>query len=86
MENALVTPDNAKTAMLVLSSLAAKAAVEASELALVAATHAASPDAEPRGDYHHRVAGVMQGAREAAERVTAYANAIQAIAREVFGP
>lgn len=78
----LVTKEDAVIAMRVLSTLAAGAAVRASEAALYAAQ--CSPEQEPRDQHHYRVAGSMEGARHDAERVTIFAAAVSAIAKEVF--
>lgn len=78
----LVSREDAVIAMRVLSTLAASAAVRASEAALYAAQ--CDPEREPRGEHHYRVAGNMEGARHGAERVTIFAAAVTAIAKEVF--
>jgi hypothetical protein len=82
VSESLVTKEDAVIAMRVLSALAAAAAVRASEAAIYAAQ--CDPQQEPRHEHHHRVAGNMMGARDAAERATTYAAAVTFIAREVF--
>lgn len=82
MSAPIVSQDDAVIAMRVLATLAAKAAVQASEAALYAA--ACDPGQEPRNQHHYRVAGNMEAARHAAERAATYGAAVNAIAQEVF--
>lgn len=82
MTGALVTKEDAITAMRVLATLAAQAAAQASDLALHAAK--SSPGDGSLDQHRNRVAGCMDGARFAANRAATYGAAVTAIAKEVF--